>query len=337
MPYFQREQRGAAQLLFYVLNPLVYNEPMDPTGISNLFEKAVGKPALLSVSLKAYSHFCIGGPADLFFEATREQELVSAVRFAQTNDIPFRVIGGGTNLLFDDSGFRGLILRNAVKGFRLITGTSGVAVSSGSTLEELITFCVEQEIGGLEFLVGIPGTLGGAVYGNAGAFDTDIGRVLTEARLLTRSGEITRVDQAFFSFAYRTSSLKSSGHILLEVVLEGHPQKRGAIQAALSEFRKKRENRHPPWEVACAGSYFKNPVLPSGEKVPAAFLLDQVGAKGMRVGGAEVYSGHANFIINRGSAGSKEVQELAERLKKEVKARFEVELEEEVIYLPADR
>ena len=310
---------------------------MDPAGIANLFEKAVGKPALRGVSLKEFSHFRIGGPADLFFEATGEQELVDAVRFAQDNGLPFRVIGGGTNLLFDDSGYRGLILRNSVKGFRMLGGTSRLAVSSGSTLEELTAFCVDQELGGLEFLVGIPGTLGGAVYGNAGAFDRNIGQTLTEARLLTRSGEITRVDQAFFSFAYRTSSLKSSGHILLEAVLEGHAKKRGAIQEAHSEFRRKRENRHPPWEVACAGSYFKNPVLPSGEKVPAAFLLDQVGAKGMKVGGAEVYSGHANFIINQGGAGSKDVQELAARLKEQVKARFEVVLEEEVIYLPADR
>jgi UDP-N-acetylmuramate dehydrogenase len=266
-----------------------------------------------------------------------ERELIEAVRFAQARDLPFRVIGEGTNLLFDDSGYRGLILRNAVKGIRMPAGSRRVAVSSGSTLEELMAFCVDQELGGLEFLAGIPGTLGGAVYGNAGAFDRDIGQTLTEARLLTRSGEITRVDQGFFSFDYRKSSLKGSGHILLEAILEGHTEKRGAIQNALSEILSKRENRHPPWEVACAGSYFKNPVLPSGEKVPAAFLLDQVGAKGMRVGEAEVYSGHANFIINRGNAGSEEVRQLAARLKDLVKARFEVALEEEVIYLPAER
>lgn len=308
---------------------------MDSADIAAMFRKAVGKPVLQGVLLKSYSHFRIGGPADLFVEATRERELIDAVRFAQSHDLPFRVIGEGTNLLFDDEGYRGLILRNAVKGIRSLPDSHRIAVASGSTLEELMVFCVDQELGGLEFLAGIPGTLGGAVYGNAGAFDRDIGRTLTEARLIDRSGETTRVGPGFFAFDYRTSSLKRSGHILLEAILEGHADERSSIQDALSGIRQKRENRHPPWEVACAGSYFKNPVLPSGEKVPAAFLLDQVGAKGMQVGESAVYSGHANFIINQGDARSKDVQELAARLKDKVKARFDVELEEEVIYLPA--
>jgi UDP-N-acetylmuramate dehydrogenase len=304
---------------------------------TNLIEKflmEVGRPLSEGVNLAPCSHFRIGGDADYFFEAGTEEELVRAILFARENDLRHRVIGGGHNLLFDDRGYRGLILHNAVTGIRL-QGPSRIHAASGSTLEELMTFCRDQELGGLEFLVGIPGTIGGAVYGNAGAFDQDIGQVLREARLLTLSGEVVRVNADFFAFSYRHSALKKGGHILLEAVLEGYARDRVHIQEQLSGYRKKRENRHPPWEVACAGSYFKNPVLPSGEKVPAAFLLDQIGAKGMTVGDAAVFSGHANFIINQDRANSEQVRELASRLKARVKDRFAVDLEEEVIFLPA--
>ena len=238
-------------------------------------------------------------------------------------------------MLFDDRGYRGLILRNGIKGMRL-EEPGRIHAASGSTLEELMTFCLDRELGGLEFLVGIPGTIGGAVYGNAGAFDQDIGQVLREARLLTLSGEIVRVEHDYFAFSYRYSALKKGGAVLLEGVLEGCARDRVHIREQLSVYRKKRENRHPPREVACAGSYFKNPVLPSGEKVPAAFLLDQIGAKGMTVGGAAVFAGHANFIINRDRARSEHVRELASQLKARVKDRFGVDLEEEVIFLPAE-
>ena len=298
-----------------------------------LFE--VGRPLSERMNLAPFSHFRIGGEADYFFEAFNEEELTGALTFARKHGVRCRIIGGGYNLLFDDRGYRGLILRNAVSGIRL-QGPARVHAASGSTLDDLMTFCLDQELGGMEFLVGIPGTIGGGVYGNAGAFDQDIGQLLREARILTLSGEAVRVNADFFEFSYRHSILKKGGPILLEAVLEGYARDRAAIQERLSGYRKKRENRHPPRDVACAGSYFKNPVLPSGEKVPAAFLLDQIGAKEMSVGGAAVFSGHANFIINQDQANSVQVRELASRLKARVKDRFDVDLEEEVIFLPAE-
>ncbi len=307
---------------------------MDPGDFPAHFQEALGRPLAQAVNLNAYSHFRIGGPADFFFEAATEENLVQAVRLARRMRINHRVIGGGYNLLFDDHGFRGLIIRNCVKNLRL-EGSRRIAAASGSTLEELTQFCLDQDIGGLEFLVGIPGTLGGAVYGNAGAFDQDIGQVLDQARLLMHSDEIIRVDREFFAFSYRDSFLKGSENVLLEVILNGHARARSDIQCLLAEYRRKREHRHPPWGIACAGSFFKNPVLPSGEKVPAAFLLDRIGAKEMAEGDAAVFSGHANFIINRGNATSEQVRRLAARLKSRVKERFAVDLEEEVIYLPA--
>jgi len=313
----------------------VYNGDMDLRDFPKRFQTALGRPLTQAVDLSAYSHFRIGGPADFFFEVTSEEQLVQAVRFSRGIQVNHRVIGGGYNLLFDDQGFRGLIIRNAVKHLRL-EDSHRIVAASGSTLEDLIQFCLDQDIGGLEFLVGIPGTLGGAVYGNAGAFDQDIGQVLEQARLLMHSDEIVHVDRKFFAFSYRHSVLKGSENILLEVSLRGFTRGRSEIQSLLADYRRKRVHRHPPWGIACAGSFFKNPVLSSGEKVPAAFLLDQVGAKEMSVGDAAVFSGHANFIINRGNATSEQVRTLAARLKSRVKERFAVDLEEEVIYLPAE-
>jgi UDP-N-acetylmuramate dehydrogenase len=308
---------------------------MAPTSLNERFTSEVGRPLSENVNLAPFSNFRIGGEADYFFEAATEEELKTAITFARNQGLRHRVIGGGYNLLFDDNGYRGLILRNTVSKLRL-QGQSLIQAASGSTLEELMTFCLDQELGGLEFLVGIPGTLGGAVYGNAGAFDQDIGQVMKEARILTHSGEVVRVDADFFAFSYRYSALKKDGNILLDAVLEGYSRDRAHIRERLDGYRKKREKRHPTSETACAGSYFKNPLLPTGEKVPAAFLLDQVGAKGMTVGDAAVFSGHANFIINQDKANSGQVRELAARLKALVRDRFEVDLEEEVIFLPAE-
>jgi UDP-N-acetylmuramate dehydrogenase len=322
--------------LFEIWSLMGYNENMNmPSDLADAFLQDLGNPLERSVPLWQYSHFKIGGEADFFFEATTEKDLIKAITFVRQKELPFYVIGGGFNLLFDDAGFRGVIIRNRVTGIEASGGTE-ITVASGTSLESLLEFCLEEEWGGLEFLVGIPGTVGGAVFGNAGAFDQDIGAALNHARLLTPTGEIIQVDNAFFCFAYRYSSLKETPHILLQTTLECFAKDRHHIEALLQEYLKKREKKHPPWGVACAGSYFKNPQLPSGEKIPAAFLLDKVGAKGMRVGDAEVFSGHANFIINRGKATSRDVRELAVLLREKVRERFEVELREEVMYLPAE-
>jgi UDP-N-acetylmuramate dehydrogenase len=313
-----------------------YNDTMTVAShFADDFRESIGKSLERSVPLWQYSHFKIGGESDFFFEATTPDDLVKSVAFCRERGFPFYIIGGGFNLLFDDDGFRGLIIRNRITGIRN-SGETEISVASGTSLESLLEYCLEEEMGGLEFLVGIPGTLGGAVYGNAGAFDQDIGAVLNRADLLTPGGETIQVDPDFFSFRYRHSRLKELPYILLEARLECFAKDRGHIQSLTQEYLKKREKKHPPWGVACAGSYFKNPQLPSGEKVPAAFLLDKAGAKGMQVGDAEVFSGHANFIINRGKATSKDVRELASQLKVLVQKRFEVGLKEEVIYLPAE-
>jgi len=299
------------------------------------FLESVGKALSRSVSLRDHSHFRIGGAADYFFEAAVNEELVNAVRLAWEDSIPFYVIGGGYNLLFDDDGFRGLIIKNEVKGIRRRNRTE-VEVSSGTSMDDLIHFSVEKALSGMEFMAGIPGTVGGAVFGNAGAFEQSIGDLLQEATLLDKKGMQVIVDRSHFQFRYRHSVLKKKHDVLLSAVFGFSEGKKEEIKALIDSNLEIRKEKHPPYDLACAGSYFKNPVLPDGRKVPAAYFLERVGAKKMKIGGAAVYPHHANFIINREKASAQDVLRLAQELKNRVKERFDVDLEEEVIFLPAE-
>lgn len=295
----------------------------------------MGKPLEQSVSLRDYSNFRIGGRADFFFEATSTSELVSSISLAREQAIPYYIIGGGYNLLFDDDGFRGLIIKNRVEGIKHREKRGEIEVFSGTPLSDVIQFSVEEGLCGFEFLAGIPGTIGGAVFGNAGAFGQSIGEFLKEAEILDEKCERVKVNSDYFGFKYRYSFLKEKHNVFLLAIFELHEREREKIKALIGENLEKRKEKHPPWNVPCAGSFFKNPIFPDGKRVPAAYLLDKVGAKKLVVGGAGVYGGQANFIINNQNASARDVLQLAAELKQRVKNEFDVDLEEEVIFLPA--
>jgi len=295
----------------------------------------VGKPLKKSVLLRDYSNFKIGGEADYFFEATSITELVKSILLAREHSFPYFIIGGGYNLLFDDDGFRGLIIKNSVKGIKQMGNKAEIEALAGTPLRDLIQFSIDKGLSGFEFLAGIPGTVGGAVFSNAGAFGNSIGKFLKDAEILSREGKRVKVKKDYFEFRYRHSALSKKYDVFLRAVFELHQREKEEIKARIEENLEKRRSNHPPEDVACAGSYFKNPVLPDGRRVPAAHFLDKVGAKNMRIGGAAVYGGHANFIINKEKASTQDVLRLAQELKRRVRERFGVELEEEVIFLPA--
>ncbi len=309
---------------------------MDPgyPGFEDHFAKILGKSLRQAISLQEYANFKVGGLADYFFTASSLPDLVRAVHIARDYEMPYYIIGGGYNLLFDDDGFRGLIIKNSVEGIEIKEETK-VDVISGTPLRDLVQFCVDKSLEGLEFLAGIPGTVGGAVFGNAGAFDQDIGSFLAKAIILDKEGEQVHVDRHYFTFDYRQSRLRIDRNILLKATFSLQKGIRDDIKERIAENLEKREKKHPPKGVACAGSFFKNPVLPDGKRVPAAYFLDKVGAKTLGIGGAAVYSGHANFIINKKGATSSDIMCLVLELKDRVKQKFGIELEEEVIYLPA--
>ena len=299
-----------------------------------LFRKTVGKPLDLSVGLSDFSHFRIGGEADYFFCARTVEDLKEAVSLARKLSVYHMIIGGGYNLLFDDEGFRGLVIKNQVEGvMRQDKGL--IRCASGSSIKDVLEWCAAFELGGLEFMAGIPGTIGGAVYGNAGAFDEQIGDRVVEAVIYDEADREVRKHRDYFSFDYRYSSLKKGSDIVLDVTLQVEERTRSVIETNIADYIERRKERHPPWDVACAGSFFQNPTLPDGKKVPAARLLDSVGAKGLREGDAMVYEGHANFIINCGNASAREVLRLASELKSRVKEEYDIDLREEVIHVPA--
>jgi len=302
--------------------------------LPDLFLEICCKSLSQTVPLKEYSHFRIGGNADYFYEATSTPDLIDAVCFARDHSVPYYVIGGGSNILFDDEGYRGLIIKNCASGIQK-TQELEINVQSGTSLQDLIQYCEDHSLGGLEFLAGIPGTVGGAVFGNAGAFKQSVGDLLIKATLLSDDGKVIDVDKDFFVFGYRQSILKNRHFLLLTLELVAEKRKKDEIKLKIAENLERREQKHPPWEVSCAGSYFKNPVLPSKEIVPAAQFLEKIDAKNLRYGGASVYRDHANFIINEGHASAHDVLCLASELKRRVKEKFNIILEEEVIFLPA--
>lgn len=297
------------------------------------FAAKVGRVASPSVPLSEWSWFRIGGAADLLFQATSGRDLELAAAWAREEAVGFYVVGGGSNILFDDEGFRGLIIRNNVRGLTRLG--SMITALSGTSLASLVEFLTAHSLTGLEFLAGIPGTVGGAVCGNAGAFGRNIGETVRDVELLLADGRKAVRTQAEMAFSYRRSHLKDAHHILLEARIQAEPGDPISIKRRVDEYLESRSGKHPCPGTACAGSYFKNPVLPDGTKLAAGRLLEQAGAKGLRVGDAAVFEGHANFIINLGGATARDVRLLAAELKNRVRTGFGVELEEEVVYLPA--
>ncbi|MGD9346099.1 MAG: UDP-N-acetylmuramate dehydrogenase [Candidatus Aminicenantes bacterium] len=299
-----------------------------------VFQRTLGRSLDFSVCLADYSHFRIGGDTDYFFCARSADDLKKAITLAREFSVYHIIMGGGYNLLFEDEGFRGLVIKNKVN-FIERQDLGRVRCASGAKLKDVLEWCTTKDLGGLEFMAGIPGTLGGAVYGNAGAFDEEIGDHVVEAVLYDESSREVRKQRDYFSFDYRYSSLKENAVVLLEVILQVEERERSRVEATITGFLEQRKTRHPPWDVACAGSFFQNPVFPDGRKVAAAKLLDRIGAKGSREGDAMVYEGHANFIINGGNATSKDVLRLASELKRRVREEFGIDLKEEVIHVPA--
>jgi UDP-N-acetylmuramate dehydrogenase len=183
----------------------------------------------------------------------------------------------------------------------------------------------------LEFATGIPGTVGGAIRGNAGAFGKNIGDLLIKAVILTTSGDIREVERDYFNFGYRESIIKHTGGVVLSATFRlSEKDKRDIYREVESNLKRRRERI--PWQSKSAGCFFKNVDGPNG-KIAAGFLLDQIGAKEMHQGDAQVSAQHANILINAGSAKATDVRKLAQRLKEGVEKKFDIELEEEIVYI----
>lgn len=293
----------------------------------------IGSQVECNKGLAEFSSFRTGGAAKYFFTARTVEEVVRAVKAAQKLDLPSFFLGGGSNILVSDKGYDGLVIRIAVMGMERL-GQAEVKAGAGEPLAALVDFAAENSLTGLEFATGIWGTVGGAVYGNAGAYGSDMSAVVSQVTVVDRKGNVKNVDNRYCEFGYRDSVFKRNGDAIVEVFFKLAGGDADTIVKRMEEIKALRRGKHPRSEPS-AGCFFKNiedASQPHG-KIPAGRLLEEIGAKNMSVGGAKVFENHANIIVNTGSATSQDIRRLADLLKKKVFETFGIMLEEEVIQL----
>lgn len=294
----------------------------------------LGRDLREQVPLAPLTTIKIGGPAAFFYPAHTAGELVEAIELARQLDIPFWMLGGGSNLVISDRGLDGLVIVDTNRTrFEIENGT--VTVSSGFALAELVERCRQHSLSGFEFAVGIPGNVGGALCGNAGAYGCTVGERLLEAEVWTPEGNIRKVPPEFFHFEYRESVFKRSEGIVLSATFRVEPGDPEKIEALMSQNMQRRLERLPPPELPSAGSFFKNlpPKEPGGMRQAAGHFLEQAGVKGLKAGKAQVFEKHANIIVNTGGATARDVRALAKLMKERVQEKFGIALEEEARYL----
>ncbi len=298
----------------------------------------------LDVPLRKYTTLRVGGPADLYFRADMPDDLAEIAATAQRLQVPYLLLGGGSNVCISDRGVRGLVLHNLCQSCKIGEVTR---VDAGYPFMKLFQGALRASLSGLEFAVGIPGTVGGALVSNAGAYRQNICDLVTEIDVV-EEGERKTVGPEWMEFSYRDSRLRRSrapAATLISVTLRLAPRPRLEIMARARDNQSQRIYKQP-WYPS-AGSFFKNvsnpalaesfPDLPKPMKeagvIPAGFLSAACGCKGLTVGGAEISRRHANFVVNRGNATATDIWHLTREVKRRVKERFGVELEEEVMFV----
>ncbi len=280
-----------------------------------------------NVPLSGYTSARIGGPADALLLVRSADELAGAVEKLWALDLGFVLLGGGSNVLVSDRGVRGMVLVNRARAVQVEENARPpvVTAESGATLNDLSQRAARLGLAGLEWAATVPGTLGGAVYGNAGAFDGDIAASLVSADLLLRGAGRQTWPVEKLEYDYRTSLLKRQRQeaVVLSARLELEPGDRKAIQDKMERFSAQRHGTQPAG--ASLGSMFKNP--------PGDFagrLIEAAGLKGRRIGGAEISPRHANFFINHGNTRAADIKALIDLAREAVSARFGVSLELEI-------
>jgi UDP-N-acetylmuramate dehydrogenase len=259
-------------------------------------------------------------------------EIIRAVRAARDLGLKFFVLGGGSNILFDDLGYSGLIIKDECRGF--FVHPDGISAQSGAVVDKMVDAALEAGLSGMEYAAGIRGTIGGAVYGNAGAFGHAINEILQSAVLYTHEGKVAIVDNDHFKFAYRKSSLSNSGDVVLTVRLSLKPADRQKLADIINERRNFRLERHPVG-LGSAGSVFRNlrTLEDPTNVIPAGKLLEEAGVRGMKVGGAAVFEKHCNIVVNAGGATSNDVKTLVAQMGAAARAKFGVDLLREILYI----
>ncbi|MCI5649870.1 MAG: UDP-N-acetylmuramate dehydrogenase [Fusicatenibacter sp.] len=277
--------------------------------------------------MSRHTTFRVGGPADYFVSPHNEQEIFAVQKVCEAAGLPWFVVGNGSNLVVSDDGYRGVIL-SVYKNFQKIT-VDGCCIEAGAgaMLSAISHIARDNSLTGMEFASGIPGTLGGAVMMNAGAYGGEMKQIVRAVRVLTPEGEVKTLEADQMAFGYRTSVVKEQHYIVLSAKLELHPGDREQIQEKMQDLKNRRVEKQP-LEYPSAGSAFKRP-----EGYFAGKLIMDAGLAGFSVGGAQVSEKHCGFVINKGGATALDVVQLMGEVQRRVQERFGVRLEPEIQFL----
>lgn len=281
-----------------------------------------------------HTSFKIGGIADYFIKVTDIEELKKLLEFSNKNKIPITIVGNGTNILVRDGGIRGIVIKLELNGFKIKRINAGdvlITVESGMTLAALAAIALKEEITGLEFLAGIPGSIGGAIRMNAGAYGGEMKDLVVKTRYMTYDGKIKTLELSKHEFEYRNSIFSKMDVIIIDTTIKAKKGNKLEIQEKMDEYSASRK-KSQPLEYPNAGSTFKRK-----EGVLTAKLIDECGLKGFSVGDAEVSTKHAGFIINKGKATAKDILELVEHIKTEIKKKYDLDIELEILVLGEEK
>ncbi|TSC93036.1 MAG: UDP-N-acetylmuramate dehydrogenase [Candidatus Berkelbacteria bacterium Licking1014_7] len=329
--------------------------------IESALQEKIDAKVLTDISMKEYTTMRVGGKARYLFKALKSSQIIDAINVCLQRNIAYFVLGRGGNVVFSDKGFDGLVILNLAKEihFDLIRGQ--VSAESGITNSELVMALATEGLGGIEFFATIPGTLGGSIYGNAGAYGWEIGSFVREIILLVPNFklsvvEVVKKNGKYLKPFYRSTILKRSQlsiikrsqgvswgscqPIILSATLQLQHKNTEQIIREINKFIELRRSRQPK-NIICSGSTFKNPLGRSSRekevygdiRKTAAYMLDQVGAKKIRVGDARVSKRHANFFTHSGKASAQDIKDLVDILQKKVYAEFKVKLEPEIEFV----
>lgn len=298
------------------------------TGMYGYIENIIPKERMLfDEPMSRHTTFRVGGAAECMVLIEREEELLKLVPYLNQIEQDYFILGNGSNLLVGDKGYRGIVIKLGEGMNRITVEGDHIYVQAGALLSRTAAVARDAELSGMEFAAGIPGSIGGGVVMNAGAYDGEMKQITESVKVMDQEGRILVLDNDTMEFGYRTSIIKNRPFIVLEVVLRMQAGRKDEIQTKMDELMARRQSKQP-LNYPSAGSTFKRP-----EGYFAGKLIMDAGMRGYRIGDAQVSDKHCGFVVNIGNASAADVKEVIEEVQERVKERFHVNLEPEVIFL----
>lgn len=285
----------------------------------------------INEEMKKHTTFRIGGPVSVFVEVEKEEDLVTAVKLCRQEQVPFFILGNGSNLLVSDEGYDGVVLHIGAGMRKISVEGTQITAQAGAMLSQVAHAALEHGLTGMEFAAGIPGSLGGACMMNAGAYGGEMSQILTSVRALSPEGEIVELPVEMLDLGYRHSMMMEKSYIVLSAEIRLETGDKATIHARMDELKAQRTSKQP-LDMPSAGSTFKRP-----EGAFAGKLIMDAGLRGYRVGDAMVSEKHCGFVVNAGHATAQDVCQLIRNVHEIVKEKFDKELDPEIRFLGFDR